>query len=92
VTSPLPIIKVGGVVTSILCTRRAVRNSTHTAVLEAVIGQIVDAGRRGESRRDVQPWYFILIHKPERVTLADKAAPQDRYLLHVIGDRHLILP
>jgi nitroreductase len=69
-------------VTDTIRTKRAVRHFTDEAVPEAVIRQILDAGRRAQSSKNVQPWRFILILNRETLR---RLAECGQYAGHVAG-------
>jgi nitroreductase len=53
-------------------TKRAVRAYTDQPVPEEIIRQILDAGRRAQSSRNLQPWTFVVVQDKERLArLAD---------------------
>lgn len=63
-------------------TKRAVRTFTDQPVTEAIIREIVNAGRRSQSSKNDQPWQFIIIR--ERSTLA-QLATCGQYAGHLAG-------
>lgn len=52
-------------------TKRAVRQFRPDPVPEAVIREILEAGRRAQSSQNKQPWRFVVVR--ERATLAELA-------------------
>ncbi|HEU4322247.1 MAG TPA: nitroreductase family protein [Roseiflexaceae bacterium] len=52
-------------------TKRAVRRFTDQSVPEALISEILHAGRRAQSSRNHQPWRFLVVR--ERATLEQLA-------------------
>jgi nitroreductase len=63
-------------------TKRAVRHFSDQPVPEAVIREILHAGRRAQSSKNEQPWHFIVVR--ERQTLNQLAAC-GRYAGHLAG-------
>lgn len=63
-------------------TKRAVRTFTDQPIPEAIIREIVNAGRRSQSSKNDQPWQFIIIR--ERPTLA-QLATCGQYAGHLAG-------
>ena len=48
-------------------TKRATRQFAERAVPDAIIEQVVDAGRRAQSSKNTQPWHFIVVTERERL-------------------------
>lgn len=47
--------------------KRSVRSFSDQEVSEALVRQILDAGRRAQSSRNSQPWTFIVVRQPDRL-------------------------
>src|SRR6185295_677159 len=46
-------------------TKRAIRNFTTQPIPDEIVRQIVNAGRRAQSAKNMQPWHFIAIRNPD---------------------------
>jgi len=62
--------------------KRAVRKFTDQPLANNAVERILDAGRRSQSSKNVQPWHFIAIR--DRDTL-QKLSKQGDFLGHVAG-------
>jgi nitroreductase len=54
-------------VTEAIRTKRATRQFANRAVPDAIIEQVVEAGRRAQSSKNTQPWRFIVVTERERL-------------------------
>src|SRR5512134_2845957 len=48
-------------------TKRAVRTFSTRSIPDELVSQIVNAGRRAQSAKNMQPWHFIAIRDPHRL-------------------------
>jgi nitroreductase len=71
----------------VIRSKRAVRKFTGEEAPEAVIRQILDAGRRAQSSKNDQPWHFILIR--DRDTLR-RLSECGQYAGHLAGAQFAI--
>ncbi len=63
-------------------TKRAVRRFTDQPVPDAIIREIVDAGRHAQSSKNEQPWNFIVIRDCDTLS---QLATCGRYAGHIAG-------
>ncbi len=56
-----------GRVAELIRTQRAVREYTDQPVAEDAIRAIVNAGRRAQSSKNGQPWYFVIVRDREQL-------------------------
>ena len=65
-------------VAELIRTQRATRQYSQQAVSEEDIHTVLNAGRRAQSSRNNQPWYFIVVRDRERLQgLAESGAHAD---------------
>jgi nitroreductase len=50
-----------------ILTKRAIRNFSDQPIPDALALQIVNAGRRAQSAKNMQPWHFIALRDKERL-------------------------
>lgn len=48
-----------------ILTKRAIRQFTNQSISDEIVRQIVNAGRRAQSSKNMQPWHFIAIRNIE---------------------------
>jgi len=63
-------------------TKRAVRSFKDEPLPEAVVQDILNAGRRAQSSQNTQPWHFVAVRDRERLT---KLAQTGSYAKHMAG-------
>jgi nitroreductase len=71
----------------VIRSKRAVRKFTGEEVPEAVIRQILDAGRRAQSSKNDQPWHFILIRNRDTLRRLSECG---QYAGHLAGAKFAI--
>ncbi|MHB2020238.1 MAG: nitroreductase family protein, partial [Candidatus Xenobia bacterium] len=62
--------------------RRAVRRFTPEPVSEDVIRQILEAGRRAQSSKNIQPWQFVVVRKRETLVALSQTG---KFAQHLAG-------
>ncbi len=63
-------------------TKRAVRQFKPEPVAQAVIEQILDAGRRSQSSKNTQPWQFVVVRDRETLKALSEAG---NFATHLAG-------
>jgi nitroreductase len=69
-------------VSELIRTKRAVRQFTDEPISEEAIRSILNAGRRGQSSKNTQPWYFIAIRDRETLRHLSQCG---KYAGHLAG-------
>lgn len=63
-------------------TKRAVRKFAAAPIPEEIVARVVNAGRRAQSAKNMQPWHFIAIRDKDRLA---KLAECGTYAQHLAG-------
>ena len=58
----------------------AVRDYTHQPLADEVVHKILDAGRLSASRKNRQPWHFVVVRDRERLAQLGDLAPSGDYI------------